>query len=195
MKNYRKSLITKTVPGFPDYEVSACGRVFSNRTSRRKEMRGNILPKGYRRFSLYTIAGLYQPHDGHRLVAMAWLPSYDPSLEVNHIDGNKLNNHASNLEMVTSSQNQRSFRAKNSNNTLGFAGIEILKRLTKTSWRGKVKAMGKQYNTKCFPTREQAAFARDVLALSHGFTKEALNFPENYNRYMWELNSQQTLKI
>jgi hypothetical protein len=41
----------------------------------------------------------------HRLVASCWIPNPDNKPEVNHKDGNKLNNHASNLEWVTRSEN------------------------------------------------------------------------------------------
>lgn len=44
----------------------------------------------------------------HRIVAMAFLGvPEDKSLEVNHKDGNKLNNNVDNLEWVTSSENQK----------------------------------------------------------------------------------------
>ena len=44
----------------------------------------------------------------HRLVAQAFVEGYknDGGLEVNHKDGNKRNNHASNLEWVTKKENQ-----------------------------------------------------------------------------------------
>jgi len=41
----------------------------------------------------------------HRLVAMAWVTGYSDGLSVNHIDGNKLNNCASNLEWITLAEN------------------------------------------------------------------------------------------
>ena len=41
----------------------------------------------------------------HRLVALHFCEGYQDSLVVNHIDGNKLNNKAENLEWVTRSEN------------------------------------------------------------------------------------------
>lgn len=43
----------------------------------------------------------------HRLVAMAFVPGHFSGATVNHIDGNKQNNHASNLEWVSLSENTK----------------------------------------------------------------------------------------
>ena len=40
-----------------------------------------------------------------RLVALAWCDGYEDGLTVNHIDGNYMNNNASNLEWVTRKEN------------------------------------------------------------------------------------------
>ncbi len=45
------------------------------------------------------------PYKIHRLVAEAFVDGYGLTKEVNHIDGNKLNNNASNLEWVSRSEN------------------------------------------------------------------------------------------
>ena len=42
-----------------------------------------------------------------RLVARAWVPGYSNELTVNHIDGNFLNNHSTNLEWLTREDNIR----------------------------------------------------------------------------------------
>ena len=42
-----------------------------------------------------------------RLVALTWVDGYQKGLTVNHIDGNPLNNHASNLEWISRGDNIR----------------------------------------------------------------------------------------
>ena len=60
--------------------------------------------------SLYDCVRLYKGGVGkkfsvHRLVAQHFLPDWNPGLEVNHIDGNRDNNRADNLEMCTHQRN------------------------------------------------------------------------------------------
>ncbi len=188
--------ITRTIPGYPDYEVSACGRIWSNRTETRKELKGSQNLQEYHQVTLRLPQNGPQVTKGfHVFVAMAWLPDYDPSLQVNHIDGNKLNNHVSNLEIVTRSKNMRSYSAIRTDNKSGLRAVSKIGTGTNPWFGSAINGLGKRIYTKGYPTREQAAFARDILALKFGYTKEALNYPENYHRYMWELKSQQTLKI
>lgn len=60
----------------------------------------------------YMYVKLYKNHTKrsvrvHRIVAMAFIPNQDGKPQVNHIDGNRLNNSASNLEWCTQSENIR----------------------------------------------------------------------------------------
>lgn len=59
----------------------------------------------------YVETNLWKNNEGktysvHRLVLENFCPTRNTTLEVNHIDGNKLNNNLENLEWVTSSQNK-----------------------------------------------------------------------------------------
>lgn len=84
------------------YEVSELGEVRNKKTGR--ILTGGINNNGYR--TVHT-RHADNPEFVHRLVAKAYVPNDDPErkTDVNHIDGDKMNNKASNLEWVTRSEN------------------------------------------------------------------------------------------
>ena len=61
--------------------------------------------KGYYRYSIGHFRGKKKWVYAHRLVAMQFIPTIEGKPCVNHIDGNKLNNHISNLEWCTNEEN------------------------------------------------------------------------------------------
>ena len=71
-----------------------------------KELKPYLNGTGYARVSL-NLEGKSKDYFVHRLVAKYFVPNPDNLPVVNHKDGNKLNNHADNLEWVTSSENNR----------------------------------------------------------------------------------------
>lgn len=84
-------------------EVSDLGRVKSNLRDGRilKTQKDN---KGYHRLRM-TIKRERYSFKVHRIVAQAFIPNPEDKPQVNHIDGNKDNNAASNLEWVKSMEN------------------------------------------------------------------------------------------
>lgn len=71
---------------------------------RRKVLKPQIDVKGYERLR-FTIDRVKTSARVHRLVAQAFIPNPDNKPQVNHLDGNKRNNHCSNLEWVTNKEN------------------------------------------------------------------------------------------
>lgn len=88
-----------------NYEVSSYGNIRSKK--RRVNLKPNIGTHGY----YYVQCGSKNSKTLHRLIAIAFIPNPKNLEQVNHKDGNKLNNNIDNLEWVTRADNARhSFR-------------------------------------------------------------------------------------
>lgn len=119
--------IWKTLPEFPFYQVSNTGKVkmlnkgvWENRPAHNSN--------GYLVVRIKNRRGEWHNVAVHRLVAMAFVPKppSDEKLEVNHIDENKANNRADNLEWVTRSQNiQYSYDRKSTSEKRGVKVVQL----------------------------------------------------------------------
>ena len=86
------------------YLITTNGLLFNTKTN--KWLKGQVNKFGYHTYNI-SIDGKKKRLYAHRMVAETYLTKPKDKTEVNHKDGNKLNNDAENLEWVTSSENQR----------------------------------------------------------------------------------------
>lgn len=96
--------------------------------------------------------------------------------EVDHINGDKLDNRKANLRLVTRSQNIAN-RPKRNNSTTPYKGVRLANGGPR--WRAYISAkeIG-QKHLGCFETAEEAAQAYDAAALELWGQYASLNFPK-----------------
>lgn len=89
--------------GFSNYDVTEDGQVWSRNKQRFMKLAEHRCK--YFFVQLVDDNGISHNRYVHRLVASMFIPTNDPSLQIDHIDGNKHNNHYTNLRWVTNREN------------------------------------------------------------------------------------------
>ena len=129
----------KTIPHFSRYEINRYGTVrdmernaYVSQSESDGYLASQLIPDADKNKSSVVKTSLIRVH---RLVALTWLPlSTDPEkTEVKHIDGNKQNNHVSNLEWVTKTEN-----ILHANNQLRQTNVGSLKCKTRNFDTGEI---------------------------------------------------------
>lgn len=95
----------KPIPEFETYSVNREGIVLNSKNKIIKPWRHESQRGCY--YMRVTLHGKWRRQNMrvHRAVAMAFIPNPEWLPEVNHIDGDSLNNHVSNLEWVSTKEN------------------------------------------------------------------------------------------
>ena len=97
--------IWKSIPNYENlYQVSNFGNVISIQYSKIRYLKQETV-KGYKRVTL-SKNNVQKRFVVHRLVALLFCKNNNQKNIVNHLDGNKKNNHFENLEWCTSSENE-----------------------------------------------------------------------------------------
>lgn len=119
-------------------------------------------PNGYVYFS--------RQEDGRRVTRTLHrhlVPAADAP-EVDHRNGDKLDNRRANLRPVTRQQNQVNRKALNSNNLSGVRGVTFLPHVSaRRPWRASIGVAGRTVYLGSFATKGEAVTARLAAELRH----------------------------
>ena len=109
-------------------------------------------------FSLHRIAALY----------LGLIETYGENLDIDHIDGNPLNNKAENLRACNRSTNAKNHKIS-SKNTSGITGVSFHRHSSK--FNASVRDLGKRVSLGYFDTIFEAACARRSWEQKNEYTK------------------------
>lgn len=121
--------------------------------------------------------GFAKPTNLHRLIL--GLNPCDVR-NVDHVDGDKLNNRRKNLRICTHLENMKNTRLKKSNTT----GLKGVSKTASGRWRARITVNSKEIRLGVFDTKELAAAAYDAAALKfHGNFASTNDSIEAWKRY------------
>ena len=111
---------------------------------------------GNRNYALARIGN--RPIPLHRFIM-----NCPPDMEVDHIDGNPLNNSKENLRLCNRSQNMANRCQRGSNNTSGYKGVTA----RRGGWMAQIVVKGRYIRIGDFKDKEAAAIAYNAVALQY----------------------------
>lgn len=165
--------IWKDIPNYKGiYQISNLGRVKSlKRISRQGHLLNERILKPGGSKNSYVSVALHckeKPRNNysariHRLVAEAFIPNPEGLTQVNHIDEDKRNNKASNLEWCTPRHNLLHSRKKNASSK--YNGVYYVK--AENVWRANCFFQGKLKHLGLFKNEEDAAQAYICFCAIH----------------------------
>ena len=150
MEEFRK------IEGFENYSVSNHGNVRNDETGRILKSASRAC---YPAICLWLNGNQYFKYV-HRLVAQTFCENENNNNQVDHIDGNKCNNHYLNLRWVNNSQNLRNRKKYKSSST--YLGVSFNNHAKK--WKSNIRLNGKVKYLGYYDTEELAhqAFCKAV---------------------------------
>jgi hypothetical protein len=192
--------IWKDVPGYEGvYQASSFGKIRSmdrevphGNGGGRRSLKGitlktdaNINGAGYM-YATLSLNGVYKKLAVHQIIAMAFFGHKPHGYKnvVNHIDGNRLNNHANNIEVVTTRENTTTkFKNRVAGITSDYVGVCLDK--DKGRWLASITVNGKQVHLGYHKEELDAhnSYQKALKAVESGRFKEEDFKPVFSNKY------------
>jgi hypothetical protein len=132
------------------YAVSDSGEVFNLKKGIKMK---NILKDGYYCIIL-SKDGIKKNHRINRIVYESFKGRAIPNLVIDHIDGNKLNNHISNLRQITTRENTSKGHAIKSKYSTGVSYVKHLRK-----YKAEISISNVRYYLGLYDTEEKASIA------------------------------------
>ena len=109
------------IQGYPNYLIYDDGLVFSEKSNKFLKSHKNK-DTGYYLVDLCK-NNKKKTFTTHRLVGLHYLDKIEGKDFIDHVDGDKTNNHVNNLRWTTQRENLNNYQKIRKNNTLGFKNI------------------------------------------------------------------------
>ena len=182
-------VIWKDMIGYEgQYQVSSTGLIRSivdNHGRPAQRQRATHIRSGNYEYVNLSVKDTTRSEAVHRAVAKAFIPNPDNKPMVNHIDGNKLNNNACNLEWATCSENHKhAYAAGLRVNALGFKGKKHASASKhhnvswdndRCKWKATLKDQGKMVFQKRFDSEREAALYVNKMLDELGYSDRPRN--------------------
>lgn len=118
--------IYKPIPEYDNYEISNYGNIRSTKHNIPKLLKYDLAIRNHTKYFRVTLCkdGKTKRFQVHQLVARVFIPNPDSKPHINHIDNNGINNHVSNLEWCTHTENMQHSANQGRQNEVRKLGCE-----------------------------------------------------------------------
>jgi len=160
----------RDIVNFPNYQVSNLGNVKNCKTNTMIKTSLGTKDKRYYYVSIYNEKNCRLLL--HRIIAKAFIPTDDDSLEIDHKDRNTHNNNIENLRWATKSENKRNAYKKKLQTSSKYVGVCYRKSSDK--WHSSIRINGKKKFIGSYETEEEAGLAYNNAIISHNLQDFAI---------------------